>query len=49
MDPSLQEEFCSTASLSLAVNKSGNVLSVAKDGTGGIPYGKMSDIIAVRS
>ena len=47
VDASLEEEACSSASLSLAVNKQGNVLSVSKDGTGGIPYGKMNDIIAV--
>ena len=49
MDASIEEEACSTARLSLAVNKSGDILSVTKDGTGGIPYAKMNDIIAVRS
>ena len=49
MDASIEEEACSTARLSLAVNKSGDILNVTKDGTGGIPYAKMNDIIAVSS
>ena len=47
VDTSLEEETCSTSRLSLAVNKDGNIVSVTKDGTGGIPYGKMNDIISV--
>ena len=47
VDASLEEEACSTSRLSLAVNKDGNIVSVTKDGTGGIPYGKMNDIISV--
>ena len=48
VDASQEEEACATARLSLAVNKSGRVLSVTKDGTGGIPYGKINDIFSVR-
>lgn len=46
-DASIEEEACSTSRLSMAVNKAGNIVSVTKEGTGGIPYGKMNDIISV--
>ena len=47
VDATLEEESCSSSRLSLAVNRSGQLVGVKKDGPGGIPYGKMNDIISV--
>ena len=47
MDASLEEEACSSVRLSMAVNKEGHVTSTNKEGSGGISFHKMPDIIAV--
>ena len=48
VDASIEEEACSSSSLSLAVNSSQQIMWMDKEGRGGIPFSKMHDIITVR-
>ena len=47
VDCSVEEELCSSCQVSLAVDVSGHVLSTNVEGTGAIPYKKISSIIMV--
>lgn len=47
VDASQEEEGCASSRLSLAVNHSGHTVTVTKDGSGGIPFGKLHNAITV--
>ncbi len=46
VDCSLEEEFCSDCQLSVATSKDG-VLFTSLEGSGGIPYSQLNDVIEV--
>ena len=47
VDASMKEEMCASSRLSLAINQDGQILSINKDGHGGIPYAKLMDVVSV--
>eukprot|EP00731_Ephydatia_muelleri_P026323 Em0018g423a len=47
VDASMQEELCASARLFVAINSSQNIVSISKDGFGGLLYNKLQDVILV--
>ncbi|KAL5467333.1 hypothetical protein EMCRGX_G031546 [Ephydatia muelleri] len=45
VDASMQEELCASARLFVAINSSQNIVSISKDGFGGLLYNKLQDVI----
>ena len=43
----MEEELCASARLFVAINSSQNIVSISKDGFGGLLYNKLQDVILV--
>ena len=43
----MKEEMCASSQLSFAVNDKGQMVSISKDGPGGIAYSKLHDVVMV--
>ena len=46
-DAGMEEEMCASARLSVAICASHNIVSISKDGHGGLLYSKLQDVILV--